>query len=271
MNFEYYLKRWQLEKDGQPIFTQSSLLLPVRFKNVRYKNKAAMLKIAISEEERRGSLLMVWWNGQGAAPVFHHEGNALLMQRAEGSASLSEMAESGQDEEASRLICSVIKKLHANKGESPGALPLSLWFKSLELASSRFGGLFTKAFITARKLLTFPEDIVVLHGDIHHENILDFGNLGWLAIDPKHLIGERGFDYANVFCNPSKTIATCPERFSRQVQIVAEAAQLNKIRLLKWISAYSALSAAWFIEDGESAELPLIITNMAEELILVSG
>jgi hypothetical protein len=41
-----------------------------------------------------------------------------------------------------------------------------------------------------------------LHGDIHHDNILDFGRRGWLAIDPKRLFGERGFDYANLFCNP---------------------------------------------------------------------
>jgi hypothetical protein len=45
-------------------------------------------------------------------------------------------------------------------------------------------------------------DVVVLHGDMHHENILKFSSRGWLAIDPKGLVGERGFDYANIFCKP---------------------------------------------------------------------
>jgi streptomycin 6-kinase len=36
----------------------------------------------------------------------------------------------------------------------------------------------------------------VLHGDIHHDNVLDFGARGRLAIDPKGLLGERGFEFA---------------------------------------------------------------------------
>ena len=38
-----------------------------------------------------------------------------------------------------------------------------------------------------------------LHGDLHHDNVLDFGPRGWLAIDPHGLLGERGFDFANIF------------------------------------------------------------------------
>ncbi len=261
--FQYYLRKWQLSQDGEPIFTASSQLLPVL-----YRNKAAMLKIAISEDECRGALLMVLWKGQGAAPVLLHEGSALLMERAQGSFSLGKMAENGQDEDATRIICAVIEKLHANKIYSPNTLPLALWFNSLELAAAKFGGLFSQALTCADELLAAPENEVILHGDIHHGNILDFANLGWLAIDPKHLIGERGFEYANLFCNPNQCIATHPGRLLSQVQIVAEAAQLDTSRLLKWIMAYAALSAAWFIEDGESPELALTITKLANEELI---
>jgi streptomycin 6-kinase len=71
----------------------------------------------------------------------------------------------------------------------------------------------------ADKLLDDPRDIVALHGDIHHGNILDFGERGWLAIDPKGLIGERGFDYANNFCNPDAAIATRPGRLVGQAVV----------------------------------------------------
>ena len=40
-----------------------------------------------------------------------------------------------------------------------------------------------------RTLLTLERDVVPLHGDIDHGHILDFGPRGWLAIDPKRLIG----------------------------------------------------------------------------------
>jgi aminoglycoside/hydroxyurea antibiotic resistance kinase len=52
----------------------------------------------------------------------------------------------------------------------------------------------------------------VLHGDLHHGNVLDFGLRGWLAIDPKGLLGERGFDFANIFTNPISPIRGAASR-----------------------------------------------------------
>lgn len=100
-----------------------------------------------------------------------------------------------------------------------------------------------------------PEDVIVLHGDIHHGNILDAGPRVWLAIDPKRLVGERGFDYANIFCNPDRQTAASPQPLSRQVSDVAEAADLNRERLLKWIIAWAGLSTVWMLEDGPEARL----------------
>jgi streptomycin 6-kinase len=56
--------------------------------------------------------------------------------------------------------------------------------------------------VTARELLANLSEVVVLHGDIHRCNVLDFGHRGWLASDPKGLVGERYCDLANLFCNP---------------------------------------------------------------------
>ncbi|WP_218054623.1 aminoglycoside phosphotransferase family protein [Legionella massiliensis] len=262
VNFEPYLSRWQLCVDGEAILTHSSQLLPVR-----YQNQAAMLKISTSAEERWGASLMVWWNGQGAARVFQHEKDALLMERAQEKSSLLTMVSSDQDDEASRIICSVVAQLHGQHKSPPKLLALSDWFRSLEAAASQLGGMFKQSYAVAKELLDSPEDVVVLHGDIHHGNILDFGSRGWLAIDPKHLQGERGYDYANLFCNPDQIIATRPGRLLQQLQIVAEAAQLNKQRLLKWIFAYAGLSAAWSLEDKQSAELALAVAEIAANLL----
>lgn len=120
----------------------------------------------------------------------------------------------------------------------------------------------------ANVLLSSPHDAVVLHGDLHHGNILDFGTRGWLAIDPKGLVGERGFDYANIFTNPdlaepTRPVAIEPERFTQRVNIVSEIARIERQRLLMWIVAWCGLSSVWFLQEGDSATVPLRIAELA--------
>jgi streptomycin 6-kinase len=71
-------------------------------------------------------------------------------------------------------------------------VPLAQWFEALLSGAASQVGIFVHCASTARELLSAPRDVRVLHGDIHHGNVLDFGSLGWLAIDPKGLYGERG-------------------------------------------------------------------------------
>ena len=262
--FGKYLRRWKLTLDGDPIISLGSRLLPVRIEGF-----PAMLKVAIDTEEKLGGLLMTWWDGQGAAQVFAHEDDALLMERAEGTNSLVDMVCGGRDDEASRLICRTVAELHAPRSTHggcplPDLVPLAQWFRELEPAAATHGRILADCAAMARELLASEREAVVLHGDIHHGNILDFGSR-WLAIDPKGLIGERGFDYTNLFCNPEAEIATAPGRLARQVDVVAEAAGLDRRRLLKWIMAYAGLSAAWFLGDGEwePAKTPLAVAELA--------
>jgi streptomycin 6-kinase len=246
-DFRYYFARWALTPDGDPVATDSSRLFPVR-----RDGAPAMLKIAVEAEERWGAGLMVWWDEIGAARVLEHDEKAILLDRATGSRSLIEMAKDGRDDEASRIICDVVAKLHAPRGKPlPELVPLTQWFRALEPVASREGGIFVRCAETARILLADPREIVALHGDVHHGNILDFGDKGWLAIDPKRLGGERSFDYANLFCNPDYLVATAPGRLARQADVVARVANLERKRLLQWILAWAGLSAAWGMDDGE--------------------
>ena len=258
--FENYLDHWGLDPDGEPITTTTSRLLPVCRDGV-----AAMLKVTTEPEEQRGADTMTWWNGDGAARVLAHEGDTLLMERAESSTSLEKMALGGRDDEATQIMCQVAARLHAPRMRPlPSSLvPLPEWFAALEPGAARHGGILEQAAATARYLLTDPRDIVVLHGDIHHGNILDFGSQGWLAIDPKGLLGERAFDFVNILRNPNAQVALAPGRFSRQATVLADAAGLDRTRLLQWTLAFTGLSAAWILGDGEQPDLDLAVAELA--------
>lgn len=65
-------------------------------------------------------------------------------------------------------------------------------------------------------------------------------------------IGEHYFDYVQIFCNEDLAkLAYAPVRLNQQLEITCKAAVLSPIRLLQWITAYTALSAAWFVEDND--------------------
>lgn len=259
MMFDAYLRRWGLQADGDAIVTRSSCLLPVLWRGV-----PAMLKVAVEAEERAGALLMAWWDGEGAARVLALDGEALLMERALCRRSLVELSCNGGDDEASRIICDVVARLHAPRASRPPSLvPLEDWFRDLRPAAAAHGGILATCAATAGLLLESQRERVVLHGDIHHGNILDFGDRGWLAIDPKRLVGERAFDYANLFCNPRPELASSPELFLRRLQVVGDAAALEPMRLLQWVLAWSGLSAAWFLANRQSPEPSLTVARLA--------
>lgn len=210
--FEEYLVRWQLEVDGRDIETPTSRLLPVRF-----RGEPAMLKVALCDEERLGAGLMLAWNGAGAARVLGWHGPALLLER--GGASLVEQP----DDEATRVICALAARLH--QAHAPDLVELETWFGDCPVPEQR--------------------EIVPLHGDLHHGNVLHFGGRGWLAIDPKGLRGDRAFDYVNMLRNPSAEVALAPGRFTRQVDLICACAGLERERLLQWTYAFAQLSVSW--------------------------
>ena len=254
-----WLGRWDLVPDGAPIETPTSLVLPVR-----HRGEPAMLKIAREEEERRGGRLMAWWNGEGAARVLAHDEPALLLERLDGERSLAAMVAAGHDDEASRILCDVLARLHApRRGAPPALAPLAHWFEALTAAARTHGEFLAEADAMARRLLASQRDVVVLHGDIHHFNVLDAGPRGWLAIDPKGLSGERTFDFVNILRNPDLVTATAPGRFAHQVGVLAEAGALDPRRLIEWTVAFTGLSAAWHLGDGTSAELDLAVGGLA--------
>lgn len=264
-----YLTDWALAPDGPLVTTHSSWVLPVR-----HGAKPAVLKVARIPDEQAGYRLIAWWNGQGAAKVIAASEGALLMERAVGPLSLAQMARSGQDGEACRILCRTAAQLHAPRsGPLPALNPLDRWFQPLfDLAPSHPA--LAPAAEQARCLLADQRDVRPLHGDLHHDNVLDFAERGWLAIDPHGLVGERAFDFANIFTNPdlgdpTQPVATLPGRFEARLGIVVEETGIEATRILAWIVAWTGLSAAWFIgdDDQRGAEIDLHVNGLARQAL----
>jgi streptomycin 6-kinase len=257
-----YLRRWQLTHAGHSFSTPSSHLQPVLL-----HGKRAMLKIARIEEEANGCRLLAWWDGAGAARVHQLDDHAAVLEW--GGPALADYAEL-DDDRATRILCEVAATLHAASDrlepQPDGLIPLRTWFRSL-FARAGSGGFYARAAAVALRLLDDPTDQVALHGDLHHGNVLDFGDRGWLAIDPKFLVGHRAFDYTNILCNPSQALAE--RQFDQRVDLICELAGIPRTSLLEWTVAWTGLSASWLAVDGNTGDerRALRIGSLADRLI----
>ena len=261
-DFQPWLERWRLTPDGAPFTTRfGSKLLAVRAGGA-----PAMLKIANGEEERRGADILAWFAGEGAVRILAHDDPALLMERAAGPRSLAAMARQGEDDEAMRILCRAAARLHEARTTPPPAslVPLDIWFRDLPKAAAHRGGTFQASWAAAQVLLAQPRDVRPLHGDLHHDNVLDSGEGGWLAIDPKGLIGETGFDYANMVGNPGIEVSGAPGVLARRMGIVCAETGFAPRRFLTWVLAWMGLSAAWTLDGGGDASPALELARLAQ-------
>ncbi len=268
----HYVEQWNLS-DPKPLArTFTSDLY-----RVQASGETAVLKIlseAGAEDERAAADVLQWYDGHGAIQLWRHDAGAMLLECAEGG-DLSEMVKAGRDDEATRIIAGVLNNLHSARQPEfpPNLTPLLRRFQSLfEKADNDHGqgatSLFVRGAAVARELLTDQGPPHVLHGDIHHENIRHTGR-GWLAIDPKGLVGDRAYDAANALCNPHSLPETVQnrDRLMRQADIMATALKCSRARLLSYVFAHACLSACWSIKDGHDPSPVLATANIAETCI----
>ncbi|WP_087998156.1 aminoglycoside phosphotransferase family protein [Gottfriedia solisilvae] len=99
-----------------------------------------------------------------------------------------------------------------------------------------------------KELANTQTDLYLLHGDLHHYNILHTSKDTWLAIDPKGLFGEREYDTIQFLLNnlENKDILTV---IDKRVDLLVDQLALDKKRLLLWGFAHAVLSTCWSLED----------------------
>jgi streptomycin 6-kinase len=204
-------------------------------------------------DEMRGEHYLAWRRGEGAVRLLGRDGHSIL---------LSEVLDAQGDNAATEIAADVMAKLFSPSEHPfpPELQPLRERFASLfnkANADRDLGhdGLYVEAAVIADRLLANPHDIRPLHGDLHHENILH-GPRGWLAIDPKGVLGDPGFDAANMFYNPLDRDGLCldPERTAHMAEIFAKTLGQTPPAILDHAVAYGCLSASWHHEDDNAVE-----------------
>lgn len=213
------------------------------------------------EDELRGAHYLSWRAGAGAVRLLDVDGQRMLLEYAGERLLAHELAEHG-DAHATQIAAQVLQRLFA-----PSTIPPP---KDLQPLRERFASLFDKADTDrargidspypeaaglAATLLATAQDIRPLHGDLHHDNIM-LGPRGWLAIDPKGVLGDPGFDAANLFSNPLDRIDLTrnPARIARMAQVLSRTLGQSPRRLLDYAIAYGCLSASWHAADDNAAD-----------------
>ena len=247
--------RWSLTKWTPVAESERSWVVRVE-QNGRNFAALKILKPPALEDEGRGSELLRWYGGEGAATVFDIHANVVFMEWLDGG-TLADPVRAGRDEEAAIAIATLVTRLHRPRAEPvPALTDLRAWFQPLfdtDLKAWPYTArdLYARATGIALKLFDRPAPQLPLHGDLHHENILS-SDRGWLAIDPKGLIGDPAYELANVFRNPpgaAKLVAD-PRRIAMLAEIFSSRLGHDRKRLIGYAAAHSALSACWDLAAG---------------------
>jgi streptomycin 6-kinase len=248
-----YFDKWSLAPDGEAFETASSILAPVLS-----GKGAAFLKVFKIEDERSSPHVLLRYNGRGAVRVIAHDAEAVLLERVMPGTPLSHLVRDGRDEQATCILCDVASMLH--KAPLAPATPTLLDWAA---AFTRYRRRAPHALLRESLLVEGEREFldlcqtqgasVLLHGDLHHDNILFDGARGWLAIDPKGVAGEREFEMAMPLKNPhgSEAFYSQPDVLLGRVDVMTRQLGLDRSRVLRWNFAQAMLSTLWLNEDGD--------------------
>jgi streptomycin 6-kinase len=181
-------------------YAHASLAAPVRLPD----GGEAVLKICFPdrESEHEGDAL-AHWDGNGAVRLLAHdrERRALLIERCRPGTHLRELRPAAGLE----VLVGLLPRLWIRAGTPFRTLAeeAAWWAGYLPEKWDRAGRPFERALLDAaldalRELSPTQGEQVLVHQDLHADNVLRAEREPWLAIDPKPLVGEREFGLAPI-------------------------------------------------------------------------
>lgn len=242
---------------------------------VKLKNGLGILKTAPPAAQLMTEVEWLSAHKTRAPMIFHSnkDSNAYLMEKLEPGISLKYLVKDGNDEKATRILAQVILDLQASD-----TLPQKNYQHISEhISSFEFlrGHLETKiinyAVSVFKDLCADSSNDIVLHGDLHHDNILQ-SDTSWRVIDPHGYIGDpcaeigpmiyNFWDYFPKNVSIKKIIDT-------RLNILAEMLPFELKHIRAWAFCLALRSAAWDVEgfgqpDAHTIEVANILYDEAD-------
>lgn len=247
--------RWTLTIDP-PFALSYNYVAPA----MRADGSAVVLKVGFPSRELMSELdALRLYDGRGICRLLdaNRDRGALLLERITPGTPLADLDD---DEQRTRIAAQVMRQLWCPAPPDHSFPTVATWAAGMGRLRARFNGttgplptqLVEQAESLFGKLLGSMGAPVLLHGDLHHWNILAADRQPWLALDPKGLVGEREYEVGAMLRNPLPWLLAQPnpdQILARRIAILAEELGFDRMRLVGWGVAQAVLSAWWMIED----------------------
>lgn len=252
-------EQWGLTVES-PFPLSYSYVAPV----TRSDGEPAVLKVRCPDNEMAIEIdALLAFAGQGVCAVYEHDADlyATLMERVLPGQTLATVV-ADNDERATEIAIGLMQRLWRPAPAGYAFPTVADWARGLERHRERFAGttgplparLFEEAEDAFRWLLASTDNPHLLHGDLHHDNILSATRESWLIIDPKGIVGDPGYDLGAFLYNPIPGLLNLPNParlIERRVGQLAEGLGMERERVRSWGIAQAVLSACWSVEGNE--------------------
>jgi len=222
-----------------------------------YESSRVVLKVSkqIGDEWHSGVVLRTF-DGVGAVRVYESCDGAVLLERLDPGEQLAGVVRDGKDDGAMEVLAEVMLKL--KNRVAPGICPtVTDWARGFDRYMSSDDpqvprSLVEEAHDLYLQLASSQTDIMLLHGDLQHYNVLRDNLRGWLAIDPKGVAGELEYEVSALLRNPVELadFVLKTSTIERRLDLLVTRLNLNAQRVINWSFSQSVLSAIWDVEDG---------------------
>ncbi|MBB4986361.1 aminoglycoside phosphotransferase family protein [Streptomyces nymphaeiformis] len=247
---EEFLGRWGLRVTGPPMHGVASLVLPVEREADGVR---AALKMQILDDETEGEPLgLRTWGGAGAVRLLDHDAatGTMLLERLDEARPLSAVEDT---REALGIVAGLLSRLVAVPApeglRTLGDIAAGM-LADVPEAAARLGAddaaVLRDCAAAVREVAGEPGDRL-LHWDLHFGNVLAAEREPWLAIDPKPLAGDPGFELL-----PALMDRFDPDGFLWGFDLLAEVVG-DRRRATAWTLGRVLQNGLWDVADGEPA------------------
>ena len=236
-----------------------------------------VLKVVRREgDEWRSGEVLEAFGGRGMVRVHEHVPGAMLLERLDPGTLLAPIALNGGDDEATEIISEVIMRISNPHTDLYAFTSIEDWARGFDhylVGGDRQlpRGLVEEARQVFVDLCASQRRPRLLHGDLQHYNVLLDDRRGWVAIDPKGVVGEAEYEIGAALRNPDRPeLYARRETVERRVRRYADALGLDAHRVLAWGFAQAVLSVVWGIEDGFTVDAdapPLRLARVIQPML----